>query len=127
MCINENVIACDQIHEHKQEFRIVLLTVDIPRIITPMKNFTYIANEVNSIIFECSASGIPAPTISWFRIIQTMSTMLVNSTQSLIASPQVNSTYKLPDGIEVLLPWSHPHSPFQPHKMRTLGGMLVRQ
>ena len=78
--INENVITCtcDQIREHKQEFRIVLLTVDTTRIITPMENFTYIAIETNSIIFECSASGIPVPIISWFKIIQTMSTMLVS-------------------------------------------------
>ena len=98
MCINENVIACDQIHEHKQEFCIVLLTVDVPRIITPMENFTYIANETNSIMFECSTSGIPAPTISWFRINQTVSTELTDGTRSLIAPPQVNSTYELPDG-----------------------------
>ena len=96
MCISHNVIACDQICEHKQE--IVLMTIDIPRIITPKENFTYIVNETNTITFECSASGIPAPTISWFRVNQTMSTMLVNSTRSLIAPSQVNPTYELPDG-----------------------------
>ena len=98
MCINENVITCDRIREYKQEFRIVFLTVDTTRIITPMENFTYIAIETNSVIFECSASGIPVPIISWFRINQTMSTMLVNSTQSLIALLPVNDTYELPNG-----------------------------
>ena len=62
-----------------------------------MEDFTYVVNETNSIIFECSASGIPAPTISWFRVNQTMSTMLTNGTRSLIAPPQV-TTYELPDG-----------------------------
>ena len=65
---------------------------------TPMENFTYIANETDTIIFECSASGIPAPIISWFRINQTMSTMLTNGTRSLIAPPQVNSAYELSGG-----------------------------
>ena len=63
-----------------------------------MENFTYTANEANSIIFECSASGIPAPTISWFRVNQTMSTMLTNDARSLIVPPQVNPIYELPDG-----------------------------
>ena len=30
-------------------------------------NFTYIVNESNPVTFECTAAGIPAPTISWFR------------------------------------------------------------
>ena len=27
----------------------------------------YTVNEGNSVIFECSATGIPAPEITWFR------------------------------------------------------------
>ena len=64
---------------------------------TPVENFTYTANETNAIIFECSASGIPAPTISWFRVNQSMPTILTNDTRSLIAPPQV-TTYELPGG-----------------------------
>ena len=64
----------------------------------PMANFTYTINETNSITFECSASGIPAPTISWLRINQTMSTLLTNGTRSLISPPQVDNTYELPAG-----------------------------
>ena len=63
-----------------------------------MENFTYIANKTDSIIFECSASGIPVPIISWFWVDQAMSIMLLNGTRSLIAPPQVNSTYELPGG-----------------------------
>ena len=63
-----------------------------------MENFIYIANETNSILFECSASGIPAPTISWFRISQNTSAILTNGPRSLIPSPQVDSTYELADG-----------------------------
>ena len=69
-------------------------TTDMPQIITPMEDYT--VNETNPVTFECSASGIPAPTISWFRINQTVSTMLTNGTQSLISPPRVENTYELP-------------------------------
>ena len=63
-----------------------------------MENFTYTSNETNPISLECSASGIPAPTISWFRVNQPRSTLLTNGTQSLISPPQVDNTYELPGG-----------------------------
>ena len=73
-------------------------TADMPQFITPIKAYT--VNETNPVMFECSASGIPAPTISWFRINQTVSTPLVltNGTRSLISPPQVDNTYELPGG-----------------------------
>ena len=49
-------------------------------------------------MFECSASGIPAPTISWFRINGNVSTVLVENTKYLIAMPQVDDAYALPNG-----------------------------
>ena len=55
----------------------------------------YTVDEGNSVSFECSASGIPAPSISWFRINQAVSTMLINGTRSLITSPQLDETYEL--------------------------------
>ena len=70
----------------------------MPQLITPVENFIYTVNETNPITFECSASGIPAPTISWFRVNQTVSTMLTNGIRSLISPPQVDNTYELPDG-----------------------------
>ena len=72
--------------------------LDVPQILTPMEGFTYIANETDTVIFECSASGIPAPTITWFRVDQTIFTMLTDGAQSLIPPPQVNETYELPGG-----------------------------
>ena len=69
----------------------------MPQLITPVENFVYTVNETNPVIFECSASSIPAPTISWFRVNQTVSTMLNNGTRSLISPPHlVNNTYELP-------------------------------
>ena len=79
-------------------FAVVLLYIDVPRIISPMENFINTVNETNRAIFECSASGIPAPIISWFRIIQNAPTALVNSSDNLIAMPQVDDAYTLPDG-----------------------------
>ena len=75
-----------------------LVCIDVPQLITPVENFVYTVNETNPVIFECSASGIPAPTISWLRINQTMSTLLTNGTRSLISPPQVDNTYELPAG-----------------------------
>ena len=70
----------------------------MPLISTPLENFIYTVNKTNPVTFECSASGVPAPTISWFRVNQTMSTLLANGTQSLISPPQVDNTYELPGG-----------------------------
>ena len=76
----------------------------MPQLITPVENFvyfvneTYIINETNPVIFECSASGIPAPTISWFRVGLNASTVLVEDSQILISMPQVDNTYELPGG-----------------------------
>ena len=68
----------------------------MPQIITPMEDYT--VNETNPVIFECSASGIPASTINWFRVNQTVSTMLTNGIRSLISPPQVDYIYELPGG-----------------------------
>ena len=32
-----------------------------------MSGEVYTVNEFNPVIFECNATGIPAPTINWFR------------------------------------------------------------
>ena len=79
-------------------FFIYLKNADLPQILTPMENITYTVNQTNTIVFECSASGIPAPIISWFRVVQNVSSPLNNGTQSLISPPQVNNTYELPGG-----------------------------
>ena len=70
----------------------------MPLISIPLENFIYTVNETNSVPIECSASGIPAPTISWFRVNHPVFIMLTNGTQSLISPPQVDNTYELPGG-----------------------------
>ena len=39
----------------------------IPEIIFPGEGFSYTVNEFQPIAFVCVATGIPAPTISWYR------------------------------------------------------------
>ena len=38
-----------------------------PNITSPTDDFTLTVNETEVAIFECTATGIPAPTISWYR------------------------------------------------------------
>ena len=38
-----------------------------PIIAFPTDGFTLTVNETEVALFECTATGIPAPTISWFR------------------------------------------------------------
>ena len=46
---------------------LIFLTV-IPEIIFPNDSFTgYIVNVTDPVTFECIATGIPPPTIQWFR------------------------------------------------------------
>ena len=46
---------------------IIFLTV-IPEIIFPNESFTgYVVNITDPVTFVCTASGIPPPTIQWFR------------------------------------------------------------
>ena len=46
-------------------------------------NSVYITNETTPVTFQCSSTGIPAPSISWYR----NGTALVNSTRISISSP----------------------------------------
>ena len=39
----------------------------VPSILMPPVNFTYTVNETDSVIFTCSATGIPPPEITWMR------------------------------------------------------------
>ena len=45
---------------------------DLPEIIVPVENFNYTIDEGLSVTFVCSASGIPALTITWFRLVGNM-------------------------------------------------------
>ncbi len=64
---------------------------DVPQIIFPEINKTVIVNEENLILINCSASGIPAPVISWFKVGQNGSAAINKS------SSQVNNEYQLPE------------------------------
>ena len=61
----------DQIHGHKIygcESNLVLHpTPVVPEIVLPGPGFSYIVNEFQPIAFVCQATGIPAPTINWYR------------------------------------------------------------
>ena len=72
-----------------------ILYTDLPQIITPAINFT--VNEDNSVTLNCSASGIPAPTISWFRVDQNGSATSITDARFSISPSQVNDSYKLSD------------------------------
>ena len=46
---------------------VLVLCIDGPSIEFPMDNFAYTVDELTSVTFECGASGVPGPTISWYR------------------------------------------------------------
>ncbi len=71
---------------------------DLPRILTPVINFAYTVNEDDPVTFNCSASGIPAPRISWFRVYRNESATNINDTRFSISQSQVDDNYELPDG-----------------------------
>ena len=74
---------------------------DLPEIVVPVENFTYTFDEGLTVIFECSASGIPAPTITWFRLVGNMPTeynRFVDSRVSISDPSMINSSYEPPDG-----------------------------
>ena len=75
-----------------------LIYIDVPRIIIPVENFIHTVNETEQAVMKCSASGIPAPTISWFGTLLSASYMLVSSTQYLLTMCQVEEDYTLPGG-----------------------------
>ena len=58
----------------------------IPDILFPTANYQYITNQFVDIIFECNATGIPAPNIQFF-----LGDTVLNS--------QFNERYSLPDAM----------------------------
>ncbi len=54
-------------------------------------------NEENPVTFSCSASGIPAPTISWFRVDQSGSATTITDARFSISPSQVDDNYELSD------------------------------
>ena len=39
----------------------------VPEIVLPGEGFSYVVNEFKPIAFVCQATGIPSPTINWYR------------------------------------------------------------
>ena len=58
----------------------------IPDILFPTVNYQYITNQFMDIIFQCNATGIPAPNIQFF-----LGDTMLNS--------QFNERYSLPDAM----------------------------
>jgi len=78
----------------------------IPEIIFPNDNFTgYVINVTDTVTFECVATGIPPPTIQWFR-----GGMLlapegeIGSGQSLISIGELNSQLMLSEQSQMMIP-----------------------
>ena len=46
---------------------LLYLSAVVPIITIPIDNFTLTVNETEVALFECTATGIPPPTISWYR------------------------------------------------------------
>ena len=62
----------------------------IPKIIFPNDSFAgYVVNVTNSVTFECTATGIPPPTIQWFRdgVLLSSGVMLSEPSQTLVPAP----------------------------------------
>ena len=81
------------------------LTV-IPEIIFPNDGFTgYVVNVTDAVSFECIATGIPPPTVQWFR-----GGMLLTpegesgSGQNMVSSGEQNSRLMLGEPSQMMIP-----------------------
>ena len=62
----------------------------IPEIIFPNDSFAgYVINVTDPLTFECIATGIPPPTIQWFRggVLLSSGVMLSEPSQTLVSAP----------------------------------------
>ena len=78
----------------------------IPEIIFPNDSFTgYVINVTDSVTFECIATGIPPPTIQWFRgdMLLTPEGEL-GSGQSLVSTGELNSRLMLGEPSQMMIP-----------------------
>ena len=61
----------------------------IPEIIFPNDSFTgYVVNVTDPVTFECTATGIPPPTIQWFRdgVLLSSDVMLSEPSQTIVST-----------------------------------------
>ena len=78
----------------------------IPEIIFPSNSFTgYVINVTDSVTFECTATGIPPPTIQWLRggMLLTPEGEL-GSGQSLVSTGELNSRLMLGEPSQMMIP-----------------------
>ena len=74
---------------HHSVFTLFSLTV-IPEIIFPNDSFAgYVVNVTDPVTFECIATGIPPPTIQWFRdgVLLSSGVMLSEPSQTMVSAP----------------------------------------
>ena len=62
----------------------------IPKIIFPNDSFAgYVVNVTDPVTFECTATGIPPPTIQWFRdgVLLSSGVVLSEPSQTMVSAP----------------------------------------
>ena len=70
-------------------YEFVVSLAVIPKIIFPNDSFTgYVVNVTDPVTFECTATGIPPPTIQWFRdgVLLSSGVMLSEPSQMMIST-----------------------------------------
>ena len=78
----------------------------IPEIIFPSGSFTrYVVNVTEPVTFECIATGIPPPTIEWFRGDMLLTPEEASgSGQNLVSTDEVNLRLMLSEPSQMLVP-----------------------
>ena len=69
----------------------------IPSITFPPDGHTFYTNEFTPAVFQCTATGIPAPEISWYR----NGTVLNNSTDACVTLSEASVSMVATDGGDV--------------------------
>ena len=72
--------------------------LDVPRIVYPPENFVITVDQFQPATFDCSATGIPPPQISWTRSQNGGSISLTSMTSIDIRQPIQMDNYVLVDG-----------------------------
>ena len=76
---------------------------DSTEIVVPVENFSYTIDEGLPVTFVCSASGIPAPTITWFSLVGNIPSLLIKDVDSRVSmSDLMTKNYEPPDGKETV-------------------------
>ena len=77
------------------QYEFVVSLAVIPEIIFPNDSFTgYVVNVTDPVTFVCTATGIPPPTIQWFRdgVLLSSGVMLSEPSQTMVPAPMGTGT-----------------------------------